>query len=435
MKYILNKDQQKALDAFIQFLLNPNQHEMVLTSGPGCGKSFLTGYIKQNAMELYKKACVEQGKLPEYFGIILSATTNKACTVLSAATREEVNTIHNIINLRVTPNLVTGEVKLKPTSNWRILEDIILIIDECSMINAELYDYIHKATNHCKILYVGDKNQLTPVKSGLSPVFTNNLPTVELKEVVRFAGSPELIKLADQLRETVETGIFKPIQIVPGIIDLYHEAEMENALDYHFKNTKVDARIVTYTNNRSVFYNNYIRKELRGLPDDFQYGERVINCNNAQAITHGNKINIVHVEDEIQILSIEPELEIDRGKHTFKVIPIRFINENLGIEQKGLIPGSRDEIKQLLKVTAKEKDWRTHYFLKESLLALRPRDSCTIHKVQGSTMDTVYIDATDLSTCTQKEVAARLLYVAVTRAKKHVVFYGDLAQKFGGFIV
>ena len=55
MKYILNKDQQKALDAFIQFLLNPNQHEMVLTSGPGCGKSFLTGYIKQNAMELYKK--------------------------------------------------------------------------------------------------------------------------------------------------------------------------------------------------------------------------------------------------------------------------------------------------------------------------------------------------------------------------------------------
>ena len=50
-------------------------------------------------------------------------------------------------------------------------------------------------------------------------------------------------------------------------------------------------------------------------------------------------------------------------------------------------------------------------------------------------MDTVYIDATDLSTCTQKEVAARLLYVAVTRAKKHVVFYGDLAQKFGGFIV
>ena len=160
MKYILNKDQQKALDAFIQFLLNPNQHEMVLTSGPGCGKSFLTGYIKQNAMDLYKKACVEQGKLPEYFGIVLSATTNKACTVLSAATREEVNTIHNIINLRVTPNLITGEVKLKPTSNWRILEDIILIIDECSMINAELYDYIHKATNHCKILYVGDKNQL-----------------------------------------------------------------------------------------------------------------------------------------------------------------------------------------------------------------------------------------------------------------------------------
>ena len=49
-------------------------------------------------------------------------------------------------------------------------------------------------------------------------------------------------------------------------------------------------------------------------------------------------------------------------------------------------------------------------------------------------IDTVFIDAKDLSTCTVSSTTARLLYVAVSRAKSHVIFYGDLKNKYGKFV-
>ena len=63
---------------------------------------------------------------------------------------------------------------------------------------------------------------------------------------------------------------------------------------------------------------------------------------------------------------------------------------------------------------------------------LRPEDASTVHKSQGSTFDTVFIDLSDLSTCRQPDMAARLLYVAFTRARNRVVLYGKLKDKFGG---
>ena len=70
--------------------------------------------------------------------------------------------------------------------------------------------------------------------------------------------------------------------------------------------------------------------------------------------------------------------------------------------------------------------------LKEEFPDLRPREACTVHKSQGSSFDTVYIDADDLSTCTNIATAARLLYVAVSRSRNRVVFYGKLHKKLGG---
>ncbi|MBZ4283909.1 AAA family ATPase, partial [Streptococcus pneumoniae] len=48
----------------------------------------------------------------------------------------------------------------------------ILIIDECSMIDAELFDDINQAAPTASIVYVGDPAQLPPTsgKGALSPV-------------------------------------------------------------------------------------------------------------------------------------------------------------------------------------------------------------------------------------------------------------------------
>jgi exodeoxyribonuclease-5 len=72
--------------------------------------------------------------------------------------------------------------------------------------------------------------------------------------------------------------------------------------------------------------------------------------------------------------------------------------------------------------------------LKNQFPDLRARDSQTVHKSQGSTYETVIIDLSNLSTCHLPKLVARLLYVAVSRAKTRVILFGTLAQKYGGVI-
>jgi hypothetical protein len=58
---------------------------------------------------------------------------------------------------------------------------------------------------------------------------------------------------------------------------------------------------------------------------------------------------------------------------------------------------------------------------------LRAAYACTVNKAQGSTYDEVFIDLDDISSCTSGDQIARMMYVAVSRARNHVYFTGDLA--------
>ena len=59
---------------------------------------------------------------------------------------------------------------------------------------------------------------------------------------------------------------------------------------------------------------------------------------------------------------------------------------------------------------------------------LRPTFASTVNKAQGSTYDKVFIDLSDFKPMVHKDPIqlARLLYVAMSRAKYQVIFTGDL---------
>ena len=96
------------------------------------------------------------------------------------------------------------------------------------------------------------------------------------------------------------------------------------------------------------------------------------------------------------------------------------------------LPEDRDHFNALKKYYKGQKNWNRYYYLHEKFPDLRPRDASTMHKSQGSTYDRVFIDLGNLSSCHNPDVAARLLYVSASRAKQHVILYGDLAEKYGG---
>ena len=60
---------------------------------------------------------------------------------------------------------------------------------------------------------------------------------------------------------------------------------------------------------------------------------------------------------------------------------------------------------------------------------LRAPHACTAHKAQSATYKHVFIDLGDIGKCKSKNLMARLLYVACTRASHNVYLYGELPTR------
>lgn len=422
----LNQGQQAAAEGFFNFLFS-EQSELIISGPGGVGKTFLMGHLIDEIMPRYHQACKLLGIPPVYHQVQMTATTNKAAEVLGKSTRRPTKTVHSFMRLRVVDDYETGVSKLSKNKDWMVHQGLILFVDECSMIDGALRRHLSEGLHKCKTIYVGDHCQLAPVTEPISPIYRDKLPFFELTEPMRNADQPALMEVCDQLRETVEKGKFRPIRTVPGVIDLLDGPTMQAEVNTHFLNPSNQDRILAYTNARVVAYNDYIR-QLRGLPPTLTVGERVVN--NA-AIQIGPSMMAVEdefvvtaVSDSSTLIPITANVDLEvlycslQGVHkTFSRVPV---------------PVDRNHFNQLVKFYSKQKEWRRYYELKGLCPDLRPRDAATVHKAQGSTYDTVFIDLDDLSTCRNPDMAARLLYVGFTRARRRVVLYGKLAPKFGG---
>lgn len=426
---VLNQGQQDAADGFFKFLFSKDK-EMIISGPGGYGKTFLMGKLIDEILPNYHSTCQLMGIKSEYDDVVMTAMTNKAAEVLAHATGRPTSTIHSFMNLKVTDNFATGKSDLTKTKSWRVHQNTIIFIDECSMIDWPLLELIREGTMNCKIVYVGDHSQLAPIMEPISPIYRANLQTFVLTQPMRNADQPALMAVCQQLRDTVETGVFKPIKVVPGVIDWLDGPAMEQEIHNEFINPDSKSRILAYTNNQVVAYNNHIR-QIRQLQGTYTVGERLIN-NSAVIFPKG----IMSVEEEVEIVDLDPVtrmIEIDDD--VFLEVQEATLKNKFGeLYEHMPLPVNMEHYRQLIKFYQKAKRWSTYFKLKNSYPDLRPRDAATVHKAQGSTYETSFVDLDNLSTCRNPDLAARLLYVAFTRARNRVVLYGDLAPKFGGVV-
>lgn len=424
----LNQGQTEAAEGFFQFLFSDDP--MFNLMGPaGHGKTFLMSYMIDEVMPRYVDTCALMGIKPLYTDVVMTATTNQAAEVLHQATGRPTETIQSFMNLTVKEDFGTGESRLIPTRSWKVHSNLIIFVDEASTIDSVLLDYLKTGTNNCKIVFVSDHCQLGPIKETISPIYQLPIDKFELTQPMRNAGSVELMQLCDQLRDTVKTGVFHPIKIVKGVVDNLNDSEMEASLFDLFVNNKTDSRIVAYSNPAVIDYNNYIRGE-RQLPVLITAGETLVSNSAIQTKTFR-----LSIQEEVTVLSVNPVLQmhtIDTGENIELEVQILTLSAISGVFDIA-VPTNWDFCSRLIKWYAKKKNWERHYYLKKTYPDLRPKDASTVHKIQGSTCDTVLIDAGNLSSCHNPVVAARLLYVAASRARSRVIFYGDLAEKYGGF--
>lgn len=423
----LNDGQQAAADGFFQFLFDQGR-ELIISGPGGVGKTFLMGHLIDEIMPRYMQTCQLMGIPPEYDSVVMTAMTNKAAEVLAVATGRPASTIHSFMNLKVQDDYSTGKSILTKTKNWIVHERKIIFIDEASMVDRDLLEKIREGTLKCKIVFVGDHCQLAPVMEELSPIYKQRLPFYVLTQPMRNNGQPRLMELCQQLRDTVETGIFKPIQPYPGVIDHLGDAEMEQEVINNFSKDDGNSRILAYTNKKVIDYNNYIR-DIRQLTEPYHVGERLINNSAIQM-----KADMMSVEEEVTITAlsdVHEMIEISEDA-MLEVVRADLTNKYGGVYVNVPLPVDREHFTALVKYFQKAKNWNRYFHLKNTYPDLRPRDAATVHKAQGSTYEDVYVDLNNLSTCHNPKLAARLLYVAFTRARRRIILYGELADKYGG---
>ena len=411
----LTKCQQKASDAFAAFLFDPNQEELVISGRPGTGKTWLTHHLLSTLPIENTMMKVLGGESIDC--IELSALTNQAAEELTRQSGREAKTIHSLLGIIPLTDYKTGRQRLVNARGYAPTKNTLILIDEAGMAGKALTKKILESTPNCKRLYIGDKNQLGPVGETVSPIFDGSKPMVHLTEAVRYGGV--IAELCEQLNETVETGIFKPIKEHKGIIDYVDDAQMSWEIQRTFVKgmSPSIARILAWTNADVRMYNDGIRG-MHGLPDHLVEGEDVV-CNNMvevgkQRISTGKKMTITGVSDINQFMGI------DCREYRTDVCGTLTV----AVDYK--------DVSAKMKETKDKADWRTHYEYKNKFADLRPYHASTVHKAQGSTIDTVFIDLASIGQCRVPAEVARLLNTGVSRAAKRVVLYGDLPAHYKG---
>lgn len=393
--------------------------------------------------------------------VVVTAPTHKAKKQIEDATGVKGTTIQKILGLRPNTNLEHFNINrpqfdrlARPT----IKRYSLIIVDESSMLNSGLYNYITTSSirHRVKVLYIGDSYQLPPVGERMSKVFTSVINKSILTTIVRQGSDNPMSKVLHLLRDDIKLNTDKGIQYLiqnkSNIVDnkgyeclLSEGGEFGGRMLKYFYNTEYQhnpnyMKFITYTNNNVVLWSEGIRKKMLGDASEnlINNGEILLGY---QSVMMGQDlliensaeytiIDIFHTTSKFNIDGFEVVLEDDEGNEI-----------NVFIVSKEGISDFRKICMEKLDLANKKKGayWKSFYAFKNNHLILedvykdpnKPKDKynllckkdlyynygLTTHKSQGSTYDNVAINLNNLYICKEASTRARLIYVALSRTK------------------
>lgn len=361
--------------------------------------------------------------------------------------------IQSLLGLKVTErDDGSQECIPNPRSAPSLHEYDLAIVDECSMISADLFARIITAKRSCRVLFVGDPAQLPPISAteALSPTFTRVTFEVTLNEVVRQARENPIIRLSMRLREAIERGerisnqaiidalppaAESPAALLPGGPETVVQCVL------HEIRSGRDARAIAFTNAAVQHYNRTLHAALHGLtPLPFVPGERVIVHSACEAnlieTEWPAKVNLI-TSEELTVRAIHrasrPQFEtipcarlvLERESGNKVEAYVALDAQQLEAEVSALFAKSR-ALKTKVEYGQANADFTLMeskamsaqaWALKKAFAPLRHAYAITAHKSQGSTFDTAIVDLRDMAKMRSAFAFNRGLYVAITRPR------------------
>ena len=281
-------EQERALDVFSTFMLDSQEHAvMILRGSAGTGKTTLAGAIVRAMTSLQQK-------------LILMAPTGRAAKVFSLYSGHAAYTIHR----RIYRQKSAGDLS-NFSLNDNLNRDTLFIVDEASMIANQGYNessfgsgcllddlmqFVYNGMN-CRLMLIGDKAQLPPVGEQESPAlmasvlrgYGMKVYECDLNQVLRQSEDSGILWNATRIRQlsTVNAQLpqirlkgFADVQIVPG-------DELIESLASSYSQVGMDETIVvTRSNKRANIYNQGIRNTVLDREDELCRGDHLMIVKN-----------------------------------------------------------------------------------------------------------------------------------------------------------
>ena len=182
-----------------------NSKIMLLTGGPGTGKTTVIKGIVELYAEIHGLSLDYADYTDDDFPVVLAAPTGRASKRLQEATGLEAMTIHRLIgwNQDTQPeDILDNEIKAK-----------LIIIDEMSMVDTWLFhQFLNAVPLDAQIVFVGDEDQLPSVGPGQvfkDLIDSKKIPRVNLTEVYRQQDGSSIIELAHHMKQNESIDITK----------------------------------------------------------------------------------------------------------------------------------------------------------------------------------------------------------------------------------
>ena len=164
---------------------------LLITGGPGTGKTTIVNGI----LALYEQMGLR---------CLLAAPTGRAAKRLTEVTGQDASTIHRLLDAGIDPH--SGKLFFARNDDNPLKADAV-IVDEMSMVDISLLSaLLHAIPDKCRVILVGDPDQLPPVGPGY-PFYdmlrSKVLSSVRLTEIFRQAQESLIVTNAHRVNQGV----------------------------------------------------------------------------------------------------------------------------------------------------------------------------------------------------------------------------------------
>lgn len=373
-----NSEQKNAIKGAL------NSNFFIITGGPGTGKTTIIKAI----VDIYEEMNFDT----ELKDITLLAPTGRASKRITESVKRKASTIHKFLKWN-------KETKEFSVNRFNPSNTKLVIIDEASMIDIFLFNSLLDALkSNVKLILVGDKYQLPSILPGnvLSDLLNiNEIPKIYLEEIYRTKKDSYIIPLASRIKNRIEFinipeshEDFKFINSPDILIKDYVRNISLKVLDKNINIDNFQALIPMYKGENGIDNINIVMQDIFNKSDESK-NEIII-----RDIVYREKDKVLQLVNDI-------DNNIFNGDVGYIKRIINGPNPSIDIDYNGHVV-----------------NYKKNKF-DEFTLAY----AISVHKSQGSEYDHVLLI---LSNNMKRMLYNKLVYTAVTRAKKSLIIIGSL---------